>query len=227
MTLEEFIIRILIVTLIGFSVGIERQLTGHNAGLKPTVVIAIGTMAFVSVEVIIGNNDVRMAANIITGIGFLCSGVIFKNGSTVNGLNTSATLWATAGISVMVGYGYILYGVVATIALLVFNVLLLFVSKVIKPIKFFADASDENVFYIHVVCLKVDVSKVKNIIMQGINDNITIDSIQVSSITEDKFRIKAKISSVHRKTDEIVAISDKIFDSDVMSVIWEKGEEQG
>ena len=227
MTLEVFIIRILIVTLIGFSVGIDRQLTGHNAGLKPTVVIAIGTMAFVSVEVIIGNNDVRMAANIITGIGFLCSGVIFKNGSTVNGLNTSATLWATAGISVMVGYGYILYGVVATIALLVFNVLLLFVSKVIKPIKFFADASDENVFYIHVVCLKVDVSKVKNIIMQGINDNITIDSIQVSSITEDKFRIKAKISSVHRKTDEIVAISDKIFDSDVMSVIWEKGEEQG
>lgn len=227
MTLEEFIIRILIVTLIGFSVGIERQITGHNAGLKPTVVIAIGTMAFVSVEVIIGNNDVRMAANIITGIGFLCSGVIFKNGSTVNGLNTSATLWATAGISVMIGYGYILYGVVATIALLVFNVLLLFVSKVIKPIKFFADASDENVFYIHVVCLKVDVSKVKNIIMQGINDNITIDSIQVSSITEDKFRIKAKISSVHRKTDEIVAISDKIFDSDVMSVIWEKGVEQG
>lgn len=227
MTLEEFIIRILIVTLIGFSVGIERQITGHNAGLKPTVVIAIGTMAFVSVEVIIGNNDVRMAANIITGIGFLCSGVIFKNGSTVNGLNTSATLWATAGISVMIGYGYILYGVVATIALLVFNVLLLFVSKVIKPIKFFADASDENVFYIHVVCLKVDVSKVKDIIMQGINDNITIDSIQVSSITEDKFRIKAKISSVHRKTDEIVAISDKIFDSDVMSVIWEKGVEQG
>ena len=227
MTLEEFIIRILIVTLIGFSVGIERQITGHNAGLKPTVVIAIGTMAFVSVEVIIGNNDVRMAANIITGIGFLCSGVIFKNGSTVNGLNTSATLWATAGISVMIGYGYLLYGVVATIALLVFNVLLLFVSKVIKPIKFFADASDENVFYIHVVCLKVDVSKVKNIIMQGINDNITIDSIQVSSITEDKFRIKAKISSVHRKTDEIVAISDKIFDSDVMSVMWEKGVEQG
>ena len=227
MTLEEFIIRILIVTLIGFSVGIERQITGHNAGLKPTVVIAIGTMAFVSVEVIIGNNDVRMAANIITGIGFLCSGVIFKNGSTVNGLNTSATLWATAGISVMIGYGYLLYGVVATIALLVFNVLVLFVSKVIKPIKFFADASDENVFYIHVVCLKVDVSKVKNIIMQGINDNITIDSIQVSSITEDKFRIKAKISSVHRKTDEIVAISDKIFDSDVMSVIWEKGVEQG
>ena len=67
MTLEEFIIRMLIVAAIGFIIGIERQLTGHIAGLKPTVVIAIGTMAFVSVEIVIGNNDARMAANIITG----------------------------------------------------------------------------------------------------------------------------------------------------------------
>ena len=121
MTLEEFIIRMLIVAAIGFIIGIERQLTGHIAGLKPTVVIAIGTMAFVSVEIVIGNNDARMAANIITGIGFLCSGVILKNGLSVNGLSTSATLWATAAISVLVGYGYEIYGIAATGILLFFN----------------------------------------------------------------------------------------------------------
>ena len=86
MTLEEFIIRMLIVAAIGFVIGIERQITGHVAGLKPTVVIAIGSMVFVSVEIVLGNNDARMAANIITGIGFLCSGVILKNGLSVNGL---------------------------------------------------------------------------------------------------------------------------------------------
>lgn len=86
MILEDFIIRMLIVVIIGFVIGIERQITGYSAGLKPTIVIAIGTMAFVSLDVIVGNNDTRMAANIITGIGFLCSGVIFKNGLTVNGL---------------------------------------------------------------------------------------------------------------------------------------------
>ena len=123
MTLEEFIIRMLIVAAIGFIIGIERQLTGHIAGLKPTVVIAIGTMAFVSVEIVIGNNDARMAANIITGIGFLCSGVILKNGLSVNGLSTSATLWATAAISVLVGYGYEIYGIAATGILLFFSVL--------------------------------------------------------------------------------------------------------
>ena len=225
MALEQFIVRMLIVAIIGFIIGIERQITGHNAGLKPTVVIAIGTMAFVSVEVIVGNNDTRMAANIITGIGFLCSGVIFKNGLTVNGLNTSATLWSTAGISVLVGYGYIMHGVVAAIALIVFNMLILLISKVIKPVKFLSEASNEDIFYIHVVCLKADVPKVRDIILRGGSKNTTIDSVQTSTITEDKFRIKAKICSNHRRVSEVTAITDAIFDSNVLSVTWEKSEE--
>ena len=225
MILEDFIIRMLIVVIIGFVIGIERQITGHSAGLKPTIVIATGTMAFVSVDVIVGNNDTRMAANIITGIGFLCSGVIFKNGLTVNGLNTSATLWATAGISVLVGYGYIMYGVVAAVALIIFNLILLFVSKLVKPIKFLSAVSNEDIFYIHVVCLKTDVPKVKDIMLQSDSENIAIDSIQVSAITEEKFRVKAKINSNHRRVNEITSITDKIFESNVMSVTWEKGEE--
>lgn len=225
MTLEEFVIRMLIVVAIGFIIGIERQITGHSAGLKPTIVIAIGTMAFVSVEVIVGNNDTRMAANIITGIGFLCSGVIFKNGLTVNGLNTSATLWATAGISVLVGYGNILYGLVATAALVLFNLILLFVSKVIKPVKFLSDVSNDDIFYIHVVCLKADVAKVRDIIMRGATDDVVIDSIQTSTITEDKYRVKAKVNASRRRLTDITAIADTIFESNVLSVTWEKSEE--
>ncbi|MBQ2744883.1 MAG: MgtC/SapB family protein [Lachnospiraceae bacterium] len=225
MILEDFIIRMLIVVIIGFVIGIERQITGHSAGLKPIIVIAIGTMAFVSLDVIVGNNDTRMAANIITGIGFLCSGVIFKNGLTVNGLNTSATLWATAGISVLVGYGYIMYGVVAAVALIIFNLILLFVLKLVKPIKFLSAVSNEAIFYINVVCLKADVSKVKDIILQSDSESMAIDSVQTSAITEDKFRVKAKINSNHGRVNEIAAIADNIFKSNVMSVTWEKGEE--
>lgn len=225
MTLEEFTIRLLIVALIGFIIGVERQLTGHSAGLKPTVIIAIGTMVFVSVEIAIGRNDVRMAANIITGIGFLCSGVIFKNGLTVNGLSTSATLWSTAAISVLVSYGFEIYALVATGILLFFNLLIPFASKLFKPIKFFTDASSDDTFYINVVCLKGDVSKVKEIIMNSIDDKLKLDSVQASSITEDKFRVKAKLGSSHSRTDDIAAITDEIFESGVLSVTWEKSEE--
>lgn len=225
MTLEEFIIRMLIVAAIGFVIGVERQITGHVAGLKPTVVIAIGSMVFVSVEIVLGNNDARMAANIITGIGFLCSGVILKNGLSVNGLNTSATLWATAAISVLVGYGYEIYGVIAAGILLVFNLLLPFASKVFKPVKLFTDVSNEDAFYIHIVCLKADVSKVKEIIMSNATDKLKVDSVQVSTITEDKYRVKAKIGSNQNRIKEVAAISDEIFASGVLSVTWEKSDE--
>lgn len=225
MTLEQFAIRLLIVALIGFVIGVERQLTGHSAGLKPTVVIAIGTMVFVSVEIAIGKNDVRMAANIITGIGFLCSGVIFKNGLTVNGLSTSATLWSTAAISVLVGYGFEIYAIVATGVLLFFNILVPFASKLFKPIKFFTDVSNDDTFYINVVCLRGDVGKVKNIVMNNVGEKLKLDSMQVSSITEDKFRMKAKLGSSHSRTEDVAAIADKIFESGVLSVTWEKSEE--
>ena len=180
-----------------------------------------------SVENINNRQDSQseMAANIITGIGFLCSGVILKNGLSVNGLNTSATLWATAAISVLVGYGYELHGIIAPGALLFFNLLLPFASKVFKPIKFFTDISNEDAFYIHVVCLKNDVSKVKDIIMENVTEKLKVDSVQVSSITEDKFRVKAKLGSNHNRINEIVVIADKIFASGVLSVTWEKSEE--
>ncbi len=224
MNIDVFVIRLLVVTLLGLIIGIERQLTGHSAGLKTTVLIAIGTMAFVSVEVMLGNEEARMAANIITGIGFLCSGVIFKNGFTVNGLNTSATLWCTAGIGVLIGYGYIWFGVVATAFLVVLNFVLLFVAKLVKPIKIFTDASNEDLFIINVVCLKSDVSKVKEVITQSLDDKLTLESVQTSAITEDKFRVKAKVCSNNNRVNDISKMTDRIFEANVLSVTWEKCE---
>lgn len=225
MTLQQFVLRIFIVIVIGFIIGVERQITGHTTGLKTTVLIALGTFSFVSLEVLINTNDVRMAANIITGIGFLCSGVIFKNGFTVNGLNTSATLWTTAGISVLAGYGFIYYAIAATVILVLFNLLLPFFCKYIKPISLFLDASNEDVFYINIVCLKSDVVNIKKIINDNLTDKITLESIQTSGITPDKYRVKAKFLSNNNHTDEISNITDKIFETNVLSVAWEKDSE--
>ena len=106
MSVQELIIRLFVVAAIGLIIGVERQIGGHHIEIKTTFLIAIGTFSFCMIEILLGYPDIRMSANIVTGIGFLCSGVIFKNGFTVNGLNTSATLWSTAGISILVAYGY-------------------------------------------------------------------------------------------------------------------------
>ncbi|MBO4514767.1 MAG: MgtC/SapB family protein, partial [Lachnospiraceae bacterium] len=91
MTIQELIIRLATVAVIGLLIGFERQIGGHHIEIKTTFLIAVGTFSFCLIEILLGYPDIRMSANIVTGIGFLCSGVIFKNGFTVNGLNTSAT----------------------------------------------------------------------------------------------------------------------------------------
>ena len=223
MSLQEFIIRIFIVIAVGIAIGIERQITGHNIGIKTTMLIALGTFAFVSVEVLFNSDDLRMAANIITGIGFLCSGVIFKNGLTVNGLNTSATLWSTSAISVLISYGFVVQGIIATVILIFFNLILTYVSAWIKPISGMADI-DDNTYYIETVCLKSNISNVKKVIFKNLSDNISLVELQVNSITSDKYRIKAKFNSSDKYIDEIDKITNKILNTDVFSSKWEKVE---
>lgn len=223
MSIQEFIIRISIIIVVGIVIGIERQITGHNIGVKTTILIALGTFAFVSVEVLFKSDDLRMAANIITGIGFLCSGVIFKNGLTVNGLNTSATLWSTSAISVLISYGFIIQGVIATVVLISFNLILAYVSGLIKPISKLADIDDKT-YYIETVCLKSNISNVKKVIFKNLSDKISLVELQVNSITSDKYRIKAKINSSDKYIDEIDKITNKILNTDVFSAKWEKLE---
>ena len=223
MSIQEFIIRILIIIVVGIAIGIERQITGHNIGVKTTILIALGNFAFVSVEVLFKSTDLRMAANIITGIGFLCSGVIFKNGLTVNGLNTSATLWSTSAISVLISYGFIIQGVIATVVLISFNLILAYVSGLIKPISKLADIDDKT-YYIETVCLKSNISNVKKVIFLNLSDKISLVELQVNSITSDKYRIKAKINSSDKYINEIDKITNKILNTDVFSAKWEKLE---
>ena len=92
--------------LLGFLIGLERQLTGHPAGIRINVLICIGTSFFTLFPMLYGSDQVfRVGSSIISGVGFLCSGVIFKDSGTVRGMNTAATLWCTAAIGILASTG--------------------------------------------------------------------------------------------------------------------------
>ena len=94
--------RIGLSVLLGFLIGLERQITGHPAGIRINVLISMGACLFVMFPLMSGSDEVyRIASYIVSGVGFLCSGVIFKEGGTVRGLNTAATLWCTAAVGVL------------------------------------------------------------------------------------------------------------------------------
>ena len=79
--------RIGLSVLLGFLIGLERQITGHPAGIRINVLISMGACLFLMFPLMSGSDEVyRIASYIVSGVGFLCSGVIFKEGGTVRGL---------------------------------------------------------------------------------------------------------------------------------------------
>lgn len=90
----EIIIRFLLAILWGGLVGAEREYKGKAAGFRTTIMISFGACFFTIMSIAIGGdaNPDRIASNIVTGLGFLCAGVIFKSDNHINGITTASTL---------------------------------------------------------------------------------------------------------------------------------------
>jgi putative Mg2+ transporter-C (MgtC) family protein len=89
--------------LLGGLIGMERELHGHPAGLRTHILVCLGSTLITLVSVHTGNGDGRIAAQIVSGIGFLGAGAIIREGASVRGLTTAASVWATAGIGIALG----------------------------------------------------------------------------------------------------------------------------
>jgi putative Mg2+ transporter-C (MgtC) family protein len=94
--------RLVLAALLGAFVGIEREIRGYPAGVRTIALVALGSALFTEVSSLTGEED-RIAAGIVTGIGFLGAGVIFREGYTVRGITTAATIWSAAAVGMAVG----------------------------------------------------------------------------------------------------------------------------
>ena len=112
--------RLAFAVILGGLIGLERELRGYPAGIRTMALITMGAMLFTDISQILGGDD-RVAAGIVTGIGFLGAGVIFREQFTVRGITTAATIWASAAIGMAIGRE--LYLVAGLGAVLVFIVL--------------------------------------------------------------------------------------------------------
>ncbi|WP_294240001.1 MgtC/SapB family protein [uncultured Chryseobacterium sp.] len=115
---------IVISIIIGLLIGAEREYRNKSAGLRTFILISFGSCLFtiLSLKIGIANPD-RLAANIVTGIGFLGAGVIFKDDNKIGGITTATTIWATASLGMCIGSGHIylaLLGVALVLLILTF-----------------------------------------------------------------------------------------------------------
>ncbi len=182
MSLEQFIVYLLICFFLSFFIGIERQYRHRSVGLRTTILVAIGSYLFVSFSVLLNgyNIDVtRIAAQIVTGIGFLGAGVILKDGVKIRGLTTAATLWCTASIGVLCASGFILEAISGTTIILFSNVFLRYINKVVNQKS--KDEQTKEEFKITITVSKENIKEVKNDITN--NTKININKLVVKKNT--------------------------------------------
>jgi putative Mg2+ transporter-C (MgtC) family protein len=114
---SELIQRLLLAALLGGLLGIERELKQKAAGLRTNILIALGSALFTLMSIeLAGTTDdqTRIVAQVVTGIGFLGAGAIMRTDSGVQGLTTAATVWVNAAVGVAAGGGHYLLAVSAT-----------------------------------------------------------------------------------------------------------------
>lgn len=126
MTLWDMVLRLLISLVLASLIGMERETHGRPAGLRTHVLVCMGATLFTICSYIIGGDYYdpgRIAAQIVTGVGFLGAGTIIHQGSVVRGLTTAASIWAVAAIGVAVGIGGMMMWVAAIASVMVFGTL--------------------------------------------------------------------------------------------------------
>jgi putative Mg2+ transporter-C (MgtC) family protein len=135
----HFVWRIFIAFLLGSLVGFERQWHHRGAGLRTNALVSLGAAMFASIGFMIlpptADSLLRVPAQIVSGIGFLGAGLILREGFTVRGLNTAATLWCSAGIGTLCGMGLWQEAGVGAMMVLVANAVLRPVVKRVDRIR--------------------------------------------------------------------------------------------
>src|ERR1700683_3626104 len=161
-------LNLFVAACLGAAIGLERQWRQRLAGLRTNTLVALGGGIFVTYGRVASDDAAaRIAAQVVSGIGFLGAGVIFKEGLAVRGLNTAATLWCSAAIGVLAGAGYPLYAAIATGFVVFVNLLLRpnvsFINR--QPLR----ATELEVAYsLAVTCRRPDAAHIRALLLQGL-----------------------------------------------------------
>jgi putative Mg2+ transporter-C (MgtC) family protein len=138
MSIWDVVIRIVVAAVLAGAIGLEREIREHTAGFRTHILVGLGATAFTlaSYYVVAGTSSdpTRIAAQIVTGIGFLGAGAIVRYGATVKGLTTAASLWTVAAVGLLVGQGFYTAALLTTgLVILSLYVLRLIETRLLYP----------------------------------------------------------------------------------------------
>jgi putative Mg2+ transporter-C (MgtC) family protein len=170
MTAPTFVLQLTLAVVFGAAIGAERQWRQRTAGLRTNALVSSGAAMFVlGARLVGGSNDsvLRVAAQVVSGIGFLGGGLIFREGLSVRGLNTAATLWCSAAVGTLCGVGYPQAAAFSVGAVMSTNVVLRPVARWLeRPV---ALGRDETGLYLcTVLCRTADEGHLRSLLLAAV-----------------------------------------------------------
>lgn len=186
----------------GAIIGFERQWRQRLAGLRTNTLVALGAAIYVSFASLFpgDGSPTRVAAQVVSGIGFLGAGVIFKEGLNVRGLNTAATLWCSAAVGLVAGAGYPLHGLIATGFVILVNLAL---RPLMQLIARQSIATTELIvrYTVTAVCRNAGEAHVRALMLQGLGAArlhlLQLDSVNIED--SDRVEVTSIVTADHRQ----------------------------
>lgn len=204
MKIDIFIIRILLCFILSILIGLERQYRHKTIGLRTNVLVCLGAFMFVYSSFYSTNIDTtRIAAQVVSGIGFLGAGVIIKDGNKVKGLNTAATLWCVASIGVLTAFGMLLESIIGTVFILLSNIILRLLSE-----KLMNKLKDKQTGIIKIKCDYIEEVVIKKLVIKLVDKyNLYIKRYEKNSISNNEIELNIYINFNEKfYFDEIIKI---------------------
>ncbi len=222
-TATEFALRVLVGGLLGAFIGFERQWRQRGAGVHTSALVAIGAALFTLLGPVIGSDsETRILANIVTGVGFLAGGVILRQGASITGLNTAATIWATAAVGALAGVGQFAHAFIGAAAIVGYNLALqTVVERIDSRAAMYQERHGEKTYRIHAACDDAAVDDVRAAVIDVVKANdLILHSISTDS-TEQGQEVRVELRLPHRDDSVVERFSSGLAQrADVRNVRW-------
>lgn len=217
--------RLVAALLLGAVVGLERQWRQRMAGTRTNALVAAGASAFVMAALLLDGDPSarsRIASYVVSGVGFLGAGVIFKDSANVHGLNTAATIWCSAAIGVLAGFGAPYLSLILAVAVIFTNEVLRPLAHRLHPVLPEATAT-LTTYEVNLTCRSVDESHLRTLLLSTISQSIAaLQSIHSEDVEgTDRMRIRADLSTQGRHNEILEQIVTRMsFEPGVSALSW-------
>ncbi|MGB8583881.1 MAG: MgtC/SapB family protein [Candidatus Sulfotelmatobacter sp.] len=224
-----FALRLMSALLLGALVGLERQWRQRMAGTRTNALVAAGAAAFVMCGLLLDNDSSargRIVSYVVSGVGFLGAGVIFKDGANVRGLNTAATIWCSAAIGALSGLGALKLALILAVAVLATNMVLRPLAYRIHPA--LPEAIPiETLYEVKLLCKVPVAAHIRTLLLSTISQSpVTLQSIHgEQDDTNNQAQIRAGITTAGRNNEAIEQVVMRLsIEDDVSSISWSIAE---